>query len=270
MTTDDQFQKVLNDLKTKNAERVLSIWIPSLSKGVNFKHLTLNQQKSLLTSSIRENLLKLDFSRNILSIIAENIAEPEVDINKLNVIDMISIGIAYRAADISSDYGFYIDDVLHPIDLNEICKKIRTIDYKKVSTPEIITSDGFHVSIQVPTIKVDKQMNDHLHDKYKDLSDDTDSIKNILPDVYICEAAKYINSIDIVSQDDDPENPPITIDFSNFNAVQRLEALDQIPLTVLNRLVSVSDNVQSIESLILDNIINGETVSIELNSAFFT
>ena len=105
MTTDDQFQKVLNDLKTKNAERVLSIWIPSLSKGVNFKHLTLNQQKSLLTSSIRENLLKLDFSRNILSIIAENIAEPEVDINKLNVIDMISIGIAYRAADISSDYG---------------------------------------------------------------------------------------------------------------------------------------------------------------------
>jgi len=270
MTTEEQFNQALEELKAKNADRLITIWIPSENRGVEFKHLTLNQQKSLIKSSVRENLLKLDFSRNIYDIIKENIADKEVDVDKLNIIDMISIGLSYRAIDISEEYGFYIGEDFHPVDLRDICEHVRKVNYDKALKPETIVSDGFHVTVQVPTIQTDKQMNDYLFEKYKDLPDDPESVKDILADVYICEAAKYITTVDMVTGDDDPDNPPTQVNFSDFSAEQRLKAMDQIPLTILNKLVVMSDKVQDIESQLLDVEIGGENISIEINSAFFT
>ncbi len=91
-----------------------------------------------------------------------------------------------------------------------------------------------------------------------------------MSDVYIHEACKYITQIDIISDGDDPNNPPLELNFTEFTAKQRLEIIDEIPLTVLNRLVSVSDKVQEIESKLLDVTLGEEVTSIVLNSAFFT
>lgn len=270
MADKEQFNQVLANLKKKNEQRVISVWLPSLNKGVDFKHLTLDQQKTLIKSSIKENLLKLDFSRNIYDILLQNIVDKSVDVDSLNIIDLISIGIAYRAADIGEDYGFYVEEKFFPVDLNKLAQKIRKIDYTSAMSPDTIVSEGYHVTVKVPTIKADKQMNDYLFNKYDDIPDDSEEVREMLADVYICEAAKYIHNIDIVSEGDNPEDPPVQIDFSNFTAEQRLEAINQIPLTVLNKLVSVSDKVQEIETKILEVDLDGETTSIEINSAFFT
>lgn len=270
MSDQVQFDQLLQELQQKNAQRALNIWLPSLQRGVKFKHLTLNQQKILIKSSIRENLLKLDFSRNIYGIIQENLAEGDVDPSRLTVLDMISIGLAFRTADISDEYGFYVDDNFFPVDLNQVCEAIRTTDYGDVFTPETIIADGYHVQVQPPTIKVDKEMNDHLFEKYKDAPDDPEYLRDMLADVYVCEAAKYIQIVEIVSEGDDPDSPPVTVDFKDFTAEQRLEVVNQIPLTVLNRLVTVSDKIQKLESKLLDVDLDGETGTIELNSAFFT
>lgn len=270
MSEDLQFEQLLGELQSKNSQRALNIWIPSLNRGVKFKHLTLNQQKILIKSSIRENLLKLDFSRNIYGIIVENLVDQDVDVEQLTVIDMISIGLAFRAADISDEYGFYVDEKFFPVDLNERCEMVRTTDYSEVFEPEVIITDGYHVQVSPPTIKVDKEMNDHLYEKYKDTPDEPELLRDMLADVYVCEAAKYIRSVEIVAEGDDPDSPPVVIDFSNFTADQRLSVIDQIPLTVLNKLVTVSDKVQEIESKLLELDLDGELASIELNSAFFT
>jgi len=270
MSENQQFDQLLETLKQKNATRTLNIWIPSLKKGVPFKHLTLEQQKTLIKSSVRENLLKLDFSRNIYNILKENNTDNTVDIDKLTIVDLISIGLAYRAADISNEYGFYVGDEFFLVDLNKICERTRTTDYKNMFQPDTIIADGYHVTVQIPTIKVDKQMNDHLFEKYQDVPDDPELLRDVLADVYIHEAAKYITNIDIVEPGDNPDVEPLQIDLTNTTAAQRLDVINQIPLTVLNRLVDVSDKVQEIESLLLDVDLNGETATIQLNSAFFT
>ncbi len=180
MSNPDQLDKLQKNLKQKNESRTLNIWIPSLKRGVEFKHLTLNQQKRLIQSSIRENLLKLDFSRNIYQILVENLADPQVDVDKLNIVDMICIGLAYRAADISSDYGFYVEDDFFPVDLNTICEKSRKIDYGDMFDPETIVADNYHVTVQVPYIKTDKLMNDNLFNIYQDVPEDSDELKDLL------------------------------------------------------------------------------------------
>lgn len=270
MSNNQQFDTVLQSLKQKNELRSLAIWIPSLKKGVNFKHLTLDQQKILIKSSVRENLLKLDFSRNIYNILKENIVDKDVDIDKLTIVDLISIGLAYRAADISEEYGFYLGDEFFPVNLNQLCEKVRTTDYSNVFQPETIVSDGYHVTVQVPFIKVDKEMNDLLFERYKDIPDDPELLRDVLADVYIFEASKYITRVDVVEPGDNPDVEPLQIDFSNVTAEQRLDLINQIPLTVLNKLVDISDRVQNIESKLLDVDLNGETATIQLNSAFFT
>ena len=270
MTQDPQYNQLLESLKQKNESRTLDIWIPSLKRGVPFKHLTLDQQKVLIKSSVRENLLKLDFSRNMYDILVTNIADAEVDVEKLNIVDLISIGLAYRSADISNEYGFYIGDKFFPIDLEDLCKNVRTTDYGDMFEPQTIHSDGYHVTVQVPYIKVDKQLNDSLFEKYKDVPDDPEMLRDILADVYIHEAAKYITRVEVVEPGDDPDIEPLEIDFTDLNADQRLDLINQIPLTVLNRLVDVSDKVQSIESKLLDVDLDGEIATIQLNSAFYT
>jgi hypothetical protein len=270
MTNPEQFNELLNNLKEKNAQRTVNIWIPSLARGVEFRHLNLNQQKSLINSSIRENLLKLDFSRNIYDIIVTNIVDKEVDVGKLNIVDMISIGISYRAVDISDEYGFFLAEQFYPVDLNKLCETIRTTDYGDVFKTDTIVSDSYHVTVQVPYIHTDKLLNDHLFEKYAEIPDEAEELKEILADVYIHEACKYITNIDIVTEGDNPGTPPVEIDFTKLTAEQRLDVIEQIPLTVLNRLVSVSDKVQSIESKLLDVDLDGETATIMLNSAFFT
>jgi len=54
MSENQQFDQLLETLKQKNATRTLNIWIPSLKKGVPFKHLTLEQQKTLIKSCKRK------------------------------------------------------------------------------------------------------------------------------------------------------------------------------------------------------------------------
>ena len=266
----EKFNNLLNQLKQKNEKRRLNIWIPSLSRGVEFKHLTIEQQKRLIKSSLRENLLKLDFSRNIYDIIVENNTDPEVDVTKLNVIDMISIGLTYRSTDIDENYGFYYNQDFFPVDLNKVCEKIRTIDTSKLKSTTIV-SDNYHLHINVPTIQVDKIMNDELYLKYKDIPDDADMAKEMLTDLYMYEAAKYIKQVDIVSEGDNPDEPPVSVDFTNFTATQRLQAIAEIPLDRLNKLVSLSEVVQDTENKILEvELSETQTAKIEINSAFFT
>lgn len=266
----NNFNQILNKLKEKNEQRKLSIWIPSLSKGVEFKHLTIEQQKRLIKSSLRENLLRLDFSRNIYSILEENMSDTLVDLSKLTIIDMLSIGITYRASDIDENYGFYHDDNFFPVDLNKVCENIRTIDTSKL-VQDTIVSENYHLHIQVPTIRVDKLMNDELYVKYKDIPDDSEQTKEMLTDLYTYEAAKYIKQLDVVSEGDNPNDPPLIVDFEPFTAKQRLEAIVQIPLNILNKVVGLSEKVQEIQDKILTvKLTDDQDARIDVNSSFFT
>lgn len=266
----EQFNDILNKLKQKNAERKINIWIPSLSKGVEFKHLTIDQQKVLIKSSIRENLLKLDFSRNLYDILKQNIITQDVRVDELNIVDMISIGLTYRSIDVDNEYGFYYDNNFYPVNLEDICKKIRTIDMSELKSTTI-TSGNYHMHIRVPTIHDDKLMNDALFEKYKDVPTTDEAANDMLTDIYTYEAVKYIKQIDIVSPGDDPNSPPVIVDFTTLSAAQKLQVISEVPLTILNKLVNLSEKVQDIEKRILNvKLTETQTAKIEINSAFFT
>ena len=117
--TEHTVDSIIQKLEEKAKGRHMSIWIPSLKKQVKFKRLTLGQQKALIKSSIQENMLKLDFSGNIYTIIKSNILDKKVKVDELNIIDKICIGVAYRAKDINNEYGFYTEKGFFEVDLNE-------------------------------------------------------------------------------------------------------------------------------------------------------
>jgi len=270
MQDQEQFNQVLSKLSARNATRGIDIWIPSLTRGVKFKRLSLTQQKQLIKSSIKETILKIDYGKNIYDIIKANIIDEQVDIDKLTTVDLIVIGLTYRCEDIGNDYGFYIDGKLHEVDLNEIVKKARTLDYTEVFEIEKFMSDNIHVQAGVPTIKAEKEINELLYDQFKDIIETEDGMREILSELYIHEAAKYIDTITMIDEDDDPDNPPVSIVFNELSADQRLQALEHVPLSALNKLTTVSDKVQRIERELLHMTIEQEDVMIDINSTFFT
>ena len=69
MQDNEQFNNLLSKLSEKSAGEGIDIWIPSLTRGVKFKRLSITQQKRLIKSSINETILKIDYGKNIYDIL---------------------------------------------------------------------------------------------------------------------------------------------------------------------------------------------------------
>ena len=270
MEQNNNFDQALAKLKEKSESRVLDIWIPSLKRGVSFKRLNLSQQKQLIRTSINENVLKLDFNIHMYEILKQNCLDEQVVVDELTVIDMWAIGLSYRNHDIGSDYGFYIENKFYPVDLAKIVENLRLIDYGDVFTDLELVDEGVVITLGVPSIKVDRDISELLRTQYKTRLTNDNALQEILADLYIHEAAKYVKSLTLISENDDPENPSISLDLHNTTTDQRMETMSVLPLKSVNRVSEISDKVQALEKQILNVDLDGQIVKIEINSTFFT
>ena len=270
MDQNNNFDTALSRLKEKNESRTVDIWLPSLKRGGIFKRLNLNQQKQLIRTSINENVLKLDFNISMYDIIKQNCVSEDVIVDELTVIDMWSIGLAYRCHDIGADYGFYIEEKFYPVDLQKAVDNIRTVDFKEVFTDLEFADEGVVVTLGVPTIKVDRDISELLRKEYDKRLTNDNALQEILADLYIHEASKYIKSLTLISENDDPDNPPVSLDLHQTTPAQRMLAMESVPLKSVNRVSEISDQVQALEKKILNVLLDGRPVKIEINSTFFT
>lgn len=270
---------ILKKLDDKAKARTMSIWVPSLKKHVQFRRLTLAQQKSLIKSSIQENMLKLDFSGNIYGIIKNNVVSKNINVDEFNIIDKICIGVAYRSKDINNEYGFYTDEGFFEVDLNDILANIEKIDTQDTFIAKDIENEKIIITIQIPTLLSDKELNKLLLKKYADIPDNDDDIKDMLTDLYIYEAAKYITRVTIKEEpkvvvneetkEEESINIDTVIDFKSMSPHKKVQIIEKLPTDLINRITIISDKVQSLEALLLDVNAGDQIATIEVNSTFF-
>ena len=271
---------ILKTLEQKSQNRSISIWIPSLKKHVKFRRLTLAQQKALIKSSIQENMLKLDFSSNIYSIIKANITNKDINVDTFNIIDKICIGVAYRAKDINNEYGFYTAEGFFEVDLNDILTNIEKVDVQDTFIAKTLENEKIALTVQIPTLKCDKELNTLLLKKYSDIPDSDTEIKDMLTDLYIYEAAKYIVKIvikekaEVVHDEETGEettvNKDTIIDFKSMSSYKKIQIIEKLPTDLINKITIISDKAQSLEALLLDVNAGDQIATIEVNSTFFS
>lgn len=222
------FNEFINEIKKSSSD--IDVFIPSLQQKINVKPITLQQQKSIIESSVDNTLGVLFFNNTFHKIIAENAS---IDADKLNTIDRVVIAIALR---------------------NKITSKI-LIDNKEYNLPEVIaanehikytiepakiTTDKFIIHVSPPSLKYDNTVNAALLKKYNEDDFKRSTLKNLIGDLFVYEIVKFVSQIEAVES-----KASITLRTDNIKeCVKLIESIDSNQFTDV---VKYINNVRDVE-----------------------
>lgn len=240
---------ILKQLEKLNEAAGVSVYVPSLNKAVRFKNLNLKQQKDLLKSSIDDTLTRLSFTTKFFNIIKEN-AIDYIDVNKLLIIDRLSIAITLRTTGLSSIYK--------TIDLNDLIKQIQTtpIDMSVLATTADI--QNLTVKLEAPTLDVDNDVSLATIAKLKNVSDR--DVKTQIGELFIHEIVKFIQAVTFKTEDGEQ-----TVIFANLNTNDKITITEKLPSTITNKILDFIKAYRTFEN----NFITYNNTMVEIDSSFF-
>jgi hypothetical protein len=246
---------ILKQLDSLNQTTGIDIYIPSLTKKIKFKNLTLKQQKDLLKASVDETLTKLSFIINFYSIIRENLIDPSIDINTLYTFDRSAIAIALRSNGLDDTYKSE-ENILN---LNDLLKSIPiiTIDQQKLKTA--LTVQNLSVDLEAPHLNTDRDVSLAALSKLKNLQEK--DVKTLVGELFIHEIVKFIRTVTFKTETDDK-----TISFSDLKIEDKISIIEKFPSTLTNKVLEFIKNYRELEAKFTTI---GDT-NIEVDGSFFS
>jgi len=176
--------EILNKIK---ATETIKIYIPSLKADLDFKPLTLSQQRNIIDKISTTGYGLVDFFVNINDLIKLNCLS---NFNSLNTIDRVNIIVSYRRQ-LSQQYG--------NIDLQKLLDKNKSIDLPDLK--KTITTDRFSFEISAPSLVSDSKANSYLISTYKDE-------KQLLGGLMVNEICKFITKITVLDSNTEIDLTP--------------------------------------------------------------
>jgi len=220
----ENFNDILNQVKS--LKKNLTFYSPCNDKDIEISPLNLQQQKTIIESSIQNNLSVLFFNNLFYDIIKDNL---NGDINSLDTIDRVSISLILREK-MSDDYKD--DDV--EIKISDLIKRNR----KPVSIdPLEIVTDTFTFRVSKPSLVLDNKINKLLLNKYKGKNITEDNVNTVISDLYVYEILKFIDEI-IIGE----TTIVISDNFSNS-----LKVLSEIETSELKEIFNYINKVRDVE-----------------------
>ena len=252
----DTFLDTLKQVEEFAAENTVALHCPVAGVELNFKPLTVEQTKLMLKSQIDTSSDVVESGVTLANtyndIVLQNCIEGKETANGLSNIDkeVVLFGLRY-----ATDTKYTVED--KKVDLNVVNENIKTLkpDKKVISTSKTLKfkTGNIVVETSLPTIAKDTAYNKAVLRKVK-----SKKINDIVIEIYIAEACKYINKITVNDTD---------INFNDAANVDNLvNALQKLPSSVLNAVSSYITNVKNYRN----SLFTVENQLVELNSEFFS
>jgi hypothetical protein len=224
----NNFSDFLNEIQKVSSN--LDVYIPSLNQKVGIKPITLQQQKSIIESSVDSTLGVLFFNNVFHKIIAEN---SSLDTSKFNTIDRVTIALSLRNK-ISptvnvEDKQYTLTDVL-----------VANEQIKPSITPTTITTDKFTFHVSIPSLRYDNTVNAALLKKYNENDFKRSALKSLIGDLFVYEIIKFVSQIDVVGSES-------TISLRNDNIKDCVVLIESIDSNEFTEVIKYINKVREIE-----------------------
>jgi hypothetical protein len=213
-------EQSLNDILSKvKSNNTFKVYIPSLKTELDFKPLTLLQQKNIIDRISISGYGLVDFFVNVNEMLKANCVN---NFNTLNTIDRVNIVVSYRRA---------INSIYQNVDLNKLLDKNKLIT--DLPTNTTITTDRFVFDVSVPTIIEDTKVNTFLINTYKD-------DRQLLGKLMVNELCKFINSITVTDSN-------TVVNLSTQSIKNRWVILEAIESSEFNKVFEFITKVRNTE-----------------------
>jgi hypothetical protein len=208
----------LNDLNNSN---LISVYVPSAKKEMQFKPLSVKQQKDLIKSGLDGALAGITIS----NIIGEIILDNSVDKYDFLVTDKLPILLALRKQSFDNiftlkegdeEIEFNLDDILK----NELNYSFDTQVEIKLANSEVVAH------VDVIKIQDDIKINQYQLEKLRKNKDE--AISETVGSMFIYEIIKFVTKI-LIGND--------TLDLTTLSIKDRLTVIESVPVTLNNSIL---------------------------------
>lgn len=237
--------QISSDLLKKLKEVKNNLKIAVTSGEVVFTTLTLKQQKDLLSTAVSGIRGAIEFQKVLNKTIIEN-----SDTDKIFTIDRAKICLLLRKQALGDDVKVG-EEILN---INKFIDKIDEVK-KEFKMESKATNDEVTLSLKVPTLKEENAVISRCLvelDKAKDLNETSKAFGVI----YLYELIKYIESVKVGEE---------VVVFTDLKIAERVEIIENLPLTVYKQLSSFFKAFTAYEN----EILTFEEKTIVIDPVFF-
>lgn len=252
----DDFLETLRQVDAFAAENTVNVFCPIAGVELNFKPLTVKQTKEMLKTQMDTDTDVVQSGINLANtynnIVIDNCVEGAATATNLSILDKEVVLFSLRVAN---------DPILkkeeEEIDLVPITNNIKQLlpDKNIVKFTKTLSFKSGDIKLQLglPTITKDTAFNKSLLSKTKDRK-----INDIVVEIFIAEACKYISNISVAGTD---------IDFNSAGKINNyIETLQKLPSSVLNAVSTYITTVKNYRK----QLFSTDKHEIELSADFFS
>jgi len=212
---------ILSKLNDHNNSNLISVYVPSSKKEMQFRPLSVKQQKDLIKSGLDGALAGITIS----NIIGEIILDNSVDKYDYLVTDKLPILLALRKQSFGSTFLLKEGDEETEFDLDDILKK--ELNYSFDSQVEIKLANSEVVAhVDVIKIQDDIKINQYQLEKLRKNKDE--AISETVGSMFIYEIIKFVTKI-LIQND--------TLDLTTLPIKDRLTVIESVPVTLNNSIL---------------------------------
>lgn len=213
---------ILSKLKDINNSNLVSVYVPSADKFMNFRPLSVKQQKDLIKSGLDGALAGVTISNIISDIIISNSVE------KYNflVTDKFPILLSLRRQSFGNLFKYKEDEKEIVVDLDKILEKQLKYSYKPSADVSLDETDVI-ASVDVVGLEEDIRINNVQLEKLKKNKDE--DLSEMVGSLFIYEIVKFITKITVNNEE---------LDLTKLPIKDRLTVVENIPATLNNSILS--------------------------------
>jgi hypothetical protein len=236
----------LNKLKDINESNTVNVKVPSTGEKVDFRLISVSQQKALLRTAFDGVDGVIDRAVITNKIIKDNSTIED----EFLIVDKPAIFIALRKESLGSKIK--IKDEEYDLD------NVTPLDKADVKLKHTIVFDDIKVNLKVPTLTIDSEVAAKLAKEIAKVQGTDDKIKQGIDTVISHESCKYIDKVS-VGED--------VIEFATISVHERVDIVNNLPLSLNNEIVTY---IGSIKTATDKALTVAEEVVVEIDASFLS
>ena len=240
----DQNKEFYSLLETILLEQTFMLELcPELSgepKKVQCKQLNTQQFKELIKTIVDSPFTQIEFNKTATNIFRESVKN--IGNYSLNVIDRLLFLLETRIQSVSSTIALTNDDGVDvTMDLNVIKQNIlqKLKQTPAIFQPLVISEENFKLTVEIPTLATEEQLNNELYSKLdlESIKQDSEEVRKFIGDSFIYEIAKYLKSVQLQNN--------YILDCSTVSFEERVSLIESLPASLTQKVIKYIETQKS-------------------------
>ena len=259
--SNSKYEQIIQAINDTNNNHNVDVYVPSVSRNVKFKPMTISHQKKIISAALENTLVgHVNHSMLTCEIIKECCLEPDIE---LYALDKGPILVGLRCQTLGYDVDTQDEDGnTVKTNIESHVKSFPTIEIAEdLTVSEEIVYDNIKIKTKPHTLDQEHDISKKIYNKIKtNKFENAETVKNTFGDTIIHEYIKFIKSIEIND---------IHVSFDINHLPTLVKVVESLPITVSSEILKKLNKFRKIEDSFMKISTESGQLTIATDARFY-